>query len=148
MEKIIVARAVVWHPKEATICLIQNPPFPIKKAEPNLWTLPGGKVEESDCLIETAIREIMEETGLHVGLTDLLAKVDKIFTDEPEVMSVTFFFVGVSENEKLIIDPNDDNPPSDIKWINAANIDPSTLTYPTKKLWPNILKLKRPNFLP
>lgn len=29
------------------------------------WELPGGGAEHGECIVETALREVLEETGLH-----------------------------------------------------------------------------------
>src|SRR5690625_4976152 len=46
------------------------------------WTLPGGGMEPDETPEQTARRELLEETGLHVQLTGLLA-VDS-FTVQPQ----------------------------------------------------------------
>lgn len=37
----------------------------------NLWSIPGGHLEPGETLVETAIRELREESGYDVELTDL-----------------------------------------------------------------------------
>jgi len=40
----------------------------LKQERSNFWLLPGGHVEDNELPHETAIREIFEETGLHLEL--------------------------------------------------------------------------------
>ncbi len=64
--------AVIW--KNEKFLLIQ------RGKEPRLgqWSIPGGKQELGETVKETAQREILEETGLTVQVTDFLGVVDSI----------------------------------------------------------------------
>lgn len=44
----------------------------VKRDHPRLWELPGGGIQAGETLEETVIREVEEETGLHVTISDLL----------------------------------------------------------------------------
>ena len=45
------------------------------------WSLPGGRQKLGETVRETAIREVMEETGLTVRVTDLIDVVDSLTHD-------------------------------------------------------------------
>lgn len=43
-----------------------------RRSDNGLWGLPGGRVEPGESLLQTALREAMEETGLTIAVTRLL----------------------------------------------------------------------------
>lgn len=43
-----------------------------KRSDCGLWGLPGGRIEPGESIVETAKREVREETGLTVEITELL----------------------------------------------------------------------------
>ena len=61
--EIRAAGAVVWRPAEGgpEVALVHRPKY-------NDWTLPKGKCEPGEHLLQTAVREVAEETGCLVSL--------------------------------------------------------------------------------
>lgn len=43
-----------------------------KRSDCGLWGLPGGRIEPGESVMDTAVRETLEETGLHVRVTGLI----------------------------------------------------------------------------
>jgi 8-oxo-dGTP diphosphatase len=73
------------------------------------WEFPGGKVEESEQIEDTVIREIAEELNLHVKVNRFLIQVDHQYPDFRLIMD-TFICQIVGGELKL-------NEHIDFKWL-------------------------------
>ena len=45
------------------------------------WSVPGGRVERGELLVEALVREVKEETGLDIAVEDYLGYVERISDD-------------------------------------------------------------------
>ncbi|CAN5239861.1 NUDIX domain-containing protein [soil metagenome] len=55
----------------------------IRRRDNNLWALPGGAMELGESIIDAAVREVKEETGLDVEITGLIG----VYTNPRHVMA-------------------------------------------------------------
>ena len=64
--------------------------YDMEKPAPVMWKIPGGKKEGNESPQETAIRELLEETGLKVDVNDLylIEEVDKSSHRHPHTLFV------------------------------------------------------------
>ncbi len=65
-----IAVGIVW--KAGRFLIAKRP---VSKMLGGLWELPGGKQEPDEALEQTAVREVLEETGLHVKIVRNLGSV-------------------------------------------------------------------------
>lgn len=57
----------------------------IRRRDNNLWALPGGAMELGESIVEAAVREVKEETGLDAEITGLIG----VYTNPHHVMAYT-----------------------------------------------------------
>ncbi len=60
---------------------------------PGHWSFPKGHVENGETAQETAIREVLEETGIHVAITSDFARSSS-YVPRPGITKTVTFFLG------------------------------------------------------
>ncbi len=70
------------------------------------WSIPGGHLEYGETPEETAIRETLEETGVHVKNPRFLAVTNDIFEKEQKHYVTLFMIADYDSGEPTITEPN------------------------------------------
>ena len=100
------------------------------------WDLPKGKAEKNEQLPQTALREVIEETGIkEVSIKKPLDVTYHIFKRNSEYrLKVTYWFEMFSEYEGKF-NPQLDEGITDVKWIKKDELeDVKTNSYPNIRL--------------
>jgi 8-oxo-dGTP pyrophosphatase MutT (NUDIX family) len=85
----ISAGGVVWRRNQRGALEVAF----IRPAGSQAWALPKGHVEKGEHVIDAAVREVLEETGLDVGSPEKLGEVSYVFSwrDHPDEPPVRIF---------------------------------------------------------
>ena len=95
--------------------------------EPGSWTIPGGKQEYNETILEGAIRETKEETNLNISELSIFGATDDM---QPNKHFVTIQVVANKfEGELKNLEPTKH---SEWKWFDIDNL-PENLYTPCKK---------------
>ena len=81
----------------------------LKRIDNGKWTLPGGTMELNESLIDCAVREVKEETGLEINVTDVIGTYTdpdiRIEYSDGEVRrEFTIVYFGTASNSEVVID--------------------------------------------
>ena len=123
---VIAAGGKILNSKSDTLFIYRN----------DKWDLPKGKTEKNEQLSETAIREVIEETGIKgISITKPLDITYHIFKRNEEYrLKITYWFEMFSEYEGEFI-PQLNEGISDVKWIKIEDLDNiKNNSYPNIKL--------------
>jgi ADP-ribose pyrophosphatase YjhB (NUDIX family) len=70
------------------------------------WTLPGGRVEPNEPLVEALAREVAEETGVRIADQKLLY-VKQVLTPDPDPNMLVFVFTCEPASPDVSVAPQD-----------------------------------------
>ena len=90
----------------------KNEKYLIVKMYNGNWGFPKGHVEKYETEIETAIREVKEETNIDINIRRGFRETISYVPNENTLKEVVFF-VGIADSEKLEIDTEEIE---DFKW--------------------------------
>lgn len=137
---LIVALVVIEQ--DGKILLVQE----AKEACRGLWFLPGGRAAPGESILETAVREAREESGLDVALTGLLY-VDHLRTGYPEAGAGRLRFVFAGKATGGQIKSHEDEHSLRAGWFAPAEIETLPLRSPFVERMVTIFRHK-PALLP
>lgn len=102
--------------------------------EPGSWTIPGGKQEYNETMLEGAIREVKEETNLDISELSIFGATDDI---QPTKHYVTIQIIANKfKGELKNMEPTKH---SEWKWFDIDNL-PEKIYSPSKKFLDAYLK--------
>lgn len=99
------------------------------------WTMPGGKLDFHETLIDGAAREVLEETGIKInkGKTKIISVSDEIVPDNH--YATIGFLCEDFEGEEKIMEPEEI---TEWKWYDLSNL-PKKVFLPSAKMIKNFL---------
>jgi len=71
-------------PAVGVVCLRGDEVLLIRRGTPprqGEWSLPGGRIESGERMVDAALRELREETGVEAEITGLIDVVDGVFPE-------------------------------------------------------------------
>ncbi len=97
----------------------------------DLWCSPGGFCELGEHPAETVVREVLEETGLHVEVGDYVGTWVDAYTDDPDdpdagVVNVAYYTATLVGDEPALVDPAE---VSELGWFSFDEL-PDALAPP------------------
>jgi 8-oxo-dGTP diphosphatase len=119
--------AVVWRGER--VLLVRRGRAP----RAGQWSLPGGGQRLGETVAEAALREVEEETGLEVTITEVIATVDLIDRDQDGRVRYHYTLIDVSA-EAPVGEPVAGDDAAETRWFDLDEL-------PGLGLWSETLRI-------
>jgi 8-oxo-dGTP pyrophosphatase MutT (NUDIX family) len=97
------------------------------------WCLPKGHIEGEETLVETAAREVAEETGIEARVLVELGTIDYWFaTPDRRIHKFVHHYLLEAIGGYLTIDNDPDHEAVDVAWLSLQDA-PRHLTFPNER---------------
>ena len=118
MKKSLAASAVVTNAHGQLLLVLRS-----HEPEAGCWTVPGGRVEPGESLEAAAVREVFEETGLHVAIEREVWSLD-LANGPDEVYEIHDFLAHVIDGD---LTAGDDA--AGVGWFGRSDMEHLPLTH-------------------
>lgn len=113
----------------------------LKRRDNGKWTMPGGTLEFGENLASCAIREVMEESGLEIEITDIIGtytdpNILVAYSDGEVRQEFTVVYAGKFTNTNVSLDEES----TDYRWIDFDVINTIELTGSQRKRINDVIK--------
>ncbi|MDX8388837.1 MAG: NUDIX domain-containing protein [Ghiorsea sp.] len=106
---------------------------------PNVWSFPGGKVEEKEEPLKAAIRELEEEVGIKGKLWRHIGKHTHVYDDKS--LFFVFFFCRYTANKIQQVE-------SEYMWLDLSKLHEVVMPAANKKLIEMLLQCHQEGLFP
>lgn len=126
MEKFygLTVRGVIKNKNDEILIVKRHPK---SKTDPEMWELPGGKVEDGEYFTKTLVREIKEETNLDCKVGDLCEAVQNDYSNKRTVQ-LMMYLDDVSGDVKISEEH------TEFMWANLDKLKSLELSASLKKV--------------
>ncbi|HEY8217834.1 MAG TPA: NUDIX hydrolase [Acidimicrobiia bacterium] len=88
------------------------------------WSVPGGRVELGETLHEAVVREVAEETGLHVVVDRFLGWAERVDADASDAVAHHFVLLDFAVTPlDATGEPVAGDDAAEVEWIGLAELD-------------------------
>ena len=113
----------------------------LKRRDSGKWTMPGGTLEFGESLTSCAIREVMEETGLQVIITDIIGSYTDPnilieYSDGEVRQEFTVVYAGRFPETNVSIDDES----TDYRWVDFQAVDSLNLAGSQKRRIQDVIR--------
>jgi 8-oxo-dGTP diphosphatase len=106
---------IVWRENQVLLVRRKNPP-----AE-GQWGLPGGKQQLGETLIEAAVREVREETGIDIAVTGIVTAIDAITRDAKDKIEYHYTIIEMAA-EYVSGEPHADDDALEARFVDSEEV--------------------------
>jgi 8-oxo-dGTP diphosphatase len=114
----------------------------VKDPNKGLWVAPGGKLEADESPAECAVREMREESGLHVSELVLRGIMTEV-SPRPDYQWITFIFAATRWSGQLAPAAG----VGEFRWIRTADVFDHAIPATDRIFFARVLRVADPPFL-
>lgn len=126
----LTMRGIIKNENDEILILKRHPK---SRTDPEMWELPGGKVESGEFFDEALVREIKEETNLDVEVGDFAEAVQNDYSHKRTVQLI--MYLDNVKGDVKISDEHTDWMWADLEKIKTLEISTSLKKVLEKRNW-------------
>lgn len=120
----LTARGIIKNDNDEILIVKRHPK---SKTDPEMWELPGGKVEDGEFFTDALVREIKEETNLDVDVGDFAEAIQNDYSHKRTVQ-IMMYLTDIKGEVKISEEH------TDWKWASLDEIKTLELSTSFKKV--------------